>query len=283
MDNPITNGFAPVQQGQLYYETAGGGPAVLLIHAGVADHTMWDAQMPAFTPHYRVIRYDARGFGRSRTESTSFSNRQDILDLLDHLKAEHTALIGISRGGQIALDFTLEHPERVSALILVAAGVSGFEFQQVDSEKAHLENQMFEQMESMWDLKDFEPLSKLEVQMWGDGPGQPVGRLPAAIRGQLSRMILDNYDRQDGEATAQPLEPPAARRLGEVKVPTLVMVGDLDTTGTLAMADVLASSIRGAHKELFTGAAHMLPMEQPEKFNRLVLDFLSNTASAKGD
>lgn len=77
-----TSGFAHVYKGSLYYEVSGSGQPVLLIHAGVADCTMWDAQFDLFSQNYRVIRYDTRGFGKSRTESTEFSNRQDIVDLL---------------------------------------------------------------------------------------------------------------------------------------------------------------------------------------------------------
>src|SRR5262249_13492382 len=113
------NGFAEVEGGQLYYETAGTGHPLTLIHAGVADGRMWDDQFLTFAQHYRVIRYDARGFGRSRTESVSFSNRRDLYDLLRHLGVEKTYVMGVSRGGQIATDFTLERPEMVDALIPV--------------------------------------------------------------------------------------------------------------------------------------------------------------------
>ena len=76
-----TSGFVPVYNGSLYYEVAGSGRCVLLIHAGVADCTMWDAQFILFSQSYRVIRYDSRGFGRSYSDTTEFSNRQDILDI----------------------------------------------------------------------------------------------------------------------------------------------------------------------------------------------------------
>lgn len=90
-------GYAPVYRGEVYYETAGRGRSILLIHAGVVDCSMWQAQFEKFANHYQVIRYAARGFGKSRTETTSFSNRQDIQDLLDHLGIEEVAVIGIAR------------------------------------------------------------------------------------------------------------------------------------------------------------------------------------------
>ena len=100
-------GFAPVQRGRLYYEVAGEGLPVALIHAGICDLRMWDDQFSAFAARHRVIRYDVRGYGRSRTEDTEFSNRQDLADLLRHLGCQQAAVIGVSRGAMIAVDFAL--------------------------------------------------------------------------------------------------------------------------------------------------------------------------------
>src|SRR5437763_1678419 len=102
----LSSGYAPVENGELFYEVAGRGHPLLLIHAGVADRRMWDDQFAAFAGRFRVIRYDTRGYGLSRTEPTAFSNRQDVADLLRHVGVERTHIIGVSRGGQIAVDFT---------------------------------------------------------------------------------------------------------------------------------------------------------------------------------
>jgi pimeloyl-ACP methyl ester carboxylesterase len=259
----------------LYYEVSGEGHPVLLIHAGVADSSMWDAQFNLFRKYYRAIRYDSRGFGKSRTDTTDYSNRQDIIDLFKHLGLERAIVIGISRGGQIAIDFTLEHPESVSALIPVAAGLSGFDYQSDSGEKTRREFEIFAHMDELWEKKAFDELADLEAHVWADGPSQPVGRADPKIYQYIHNIVRANYTRQDGKATAQPLAPPAAGRLGEIHVPTLILVGDCDETVTLAMADKLGSDIPGAVKIIFTGAAHMLPMEQPDKFNAVVLDFLS--------
>lgn len=106
------NGYAPVHNGELYYEASGEGHPLVLLHAGIADHTMWDAHAPVFAQRFRVIRYDARGYGRSHTQDTEFSDWQDLEDLLDYLQTPAAHLIGISRGGSTAIDFALQHPER---------------------------------------------------------------------------------------------------------------------------------------------------------------------------
>ncbi len=267
-------GYAPVNRGSLFYETAGVGQPVLLIHAGVADCSMWDKQMGALSQRYRVIRYDARGFGNSRSETTEFSNRQDILDLFQHLGIDKAAVIGLSRGGQIAIDFTLEHPERVTALVPVSAGISGYEFNAGDDPQAQLENVIFSRMDELWEKKAFDELADLQVHVWADGPAQPQGRAPAAIRDYMRKIVRANFDRKDGQATPIPLVPSAIARLGEIRQPTLIVVGEYDSCGAQAVADELECQIPLSRKVGIPATAHMIPMEQPELFNQVVLDFL---------
>jgi pimeloyl-ACP methyl ester carboxylesterase len=266
----MKNGYAPVENGELYYEVEGNGPAILLLHAGVADHTMWDPQMADFSQAHTVVRHDLRDYGKSHTSDTSFSNRQDICDLLMHLEIERAAIVGNSRGGQIALDFTLAYPQMTSALVWVNGGVGGMDFDSPPELDA-----WFEKLEALDEAKDWEGLTDLEVQTWGDGINQPVGRAPENVRRKLREMILAGYRRVDGEATPRALEPPAVGRLQEVQCPVLLVVGDLDTPGTLASADLLTERVPQAEKVVFHNVAHMASMEQPERFNSVVLDFLA--------
>jgi 3-oxoadipate enol-lactonase len=268
----MTSGYAPVHNGELYYEVEGQGHPLVLIHAGVADHTMWDAQVPVFSQRFTVIRYDTRGYGKSRTQDTEFANRQDLLDLLDHLHVPAAHIVGISRGGSIAVDFTLEHPGRVTALVAVAAGFSGWDFPEGQEDKAEIA--AYEQMDAADEAGDWQRLADLETAMWADGPGQPEGRCPAPVRERVRAWTLDSYTRVDGKTTPVPLDPPAAGRLGEIHVPTLIVVGDLDTKSTLLMGDALASGIPGARKVVYPGVAHMVPLEVPDQFTELVMSFL---------
>lgn len=262
-------GFVKVEGGQLYYEVAGAGQPIVLVHAGVADCRMWDEQFSAFAQSYRVIRYDARGFGKTTSEDVSFSNRQDIVDLLRHLGIERTAILGLSRGGQIAIDFTLEHPEMVTALIAVAAGVSGYEGPTTEAEK-----QLFAEYERLEAAKDYETLTEFEVRVWGDGPGQPAGRADTPVRERLREMIANNYRLHHEQTQPRVLEPPAVDRLDEIHAPTLVIWGDLDFSDVGAAMGLLAKRVSGAQQVIFPGVAHMVNMEQPERFNAVVLDFL---------
>ncbi len=116
-------GFLDTQGAPLYYEVAGTGHPLLLIHAGVADSRMWDQQFQTFAQHYQVIRYDLRGFGQSSVPAGPFANHKDTFALLEHLGIKQAHVIGISFGGLVALDFTLAFPEKVTALVLGAPGV----------------------------------------------------------------------------------------------------------------------------------------------------------------
>jgi 3-oxoadipate enol-lactonase len=271
VDARAGSGYLEVEGARIWYEVAGDGLPLLLIHAGVADSSMWDDQWSAFAARHRVVRYDARGFGKTTMEDVAFSNRDDILRLLQHLGIDRTAVLGISRGGTIGIDFALKHPERVTALIAVAAGVSGFEGSPTADEIA-----VFEAMEQAWNARDFERLADLDVRLWVDGPGQSAGRAAAQVREQVRRMCLNNYRAYHTDGKPQPLDPPAAGRLHQIRVPTLVIVGDLDTSATLAIADQLAREIPGARKIVFEKVAHMVNMEQPARFNQVVLDFLAD-------
>jgi pimeloyl-ACP methyl ester carboxylesterase len=262
-------GFLDVGGGRLYYEVEGEGHPLTLIHAGIANLRMWDAQMPAFAERHRVIRYDTRGFGRTETANVPFSNRADVAALLDHLGVSSTYLLGISRAGSIALDFTLERPERVDALIFVAGGIGGYTSPEGPPES------VFEEAERLYEARDWEALADWETRYWVDGPGQPTDRVDPGLRARVHDWILTNYQAEKEEGQPQVLDPPAAGRLAEVRVPVLAISGDLDEPGTAERCRHLADSVPDGRFELIPGTAHMVNMEQPERFNRLVLDFLA--------
>lgn len=124
----IEKGFAAINGANLYYEVAGSGHPLVLVHAGIADNRMWDDQFSAFANQYRVIRFDQRGYGQSPPMEGEFARHNDLYELLKFLKVERAYLIGCSMGGRVCLDFALEHPDIAAALIMVGSGPSGFDF-----------------------------------------------------------------------------------------------------------------------------------------------------------
>ncbi|MGH2617648.1 MAG: alpha/beta fold hydrolase, partial [Thermomicrobiales bacterium] len=115
------SGFAEVNSTRIAYDVAGSGHPLLLLHAGLGDRRMWDAQAPAFAEHFTVIRFDARGFGETRMPTAPFTAYADAIGLLDYLGIAQAHLIGVSMGSQTAIEAAVAAPERVSALVAVAA------------------------------------------------------------------------------------------------------------------------------------------------------------------
>jgi 3-oxoadipate enol-lactonase len=267
--------FAQVNGTELYYEVKGTGHPFTLIHGLLLDRRSWDEQFVVFAEDYKMVRYDIRGWGDSAQEKAGeqFSPRQDLLSLLEYLKIDKTYLLGLSGGGTLALDFTIEHPEKVEALILIAAGLSGYELPMTESIQAFA-NQYYGALQQ----KDSAGAAEATVKFWTDGPRRRPEEVNAEARRRISEMTREHIERH-GDFMGQGkdallLEPAANSRLAEVKVPVLIVVGDEDNEESLEVADRLEQGISGAKKVVLHGVAHHPHMEQPEEFNRVVLDFL---------
>ena len=258
------SGFAEVNGTRLYYEAAGKGPAVVLLHGGLVDSRLWDEQMGPLSKHSRVVRYDLRGYGRSAAPAAQFWPTEDLRALLDFLKIERATLVGLSLGGIIAADFALEHPERVERLVLVGPGVRGD--RQPPDEKSM---NAYRVGAAEGPEKYFEAF--LRADLLAGLRDRPKAR--EAMR----RMMLDNYKALAylRAGLSQSPEPPTIERLGRIKAPTLVVVGSLDSKNLLNIADTLAAKIPGARKVAIPGASHHPPVETPREFNRVLLDFLN--------
>ncbi len=162
---------ASINGATLYYELVGEGEPLVLVHAGIADSRMWDAQIEVFAQRYRVIRYDMRGFGRTSMVEGPYSHHEDLRGLLDFLDVRWAHLLGCSMGGATVLDFALRYPEKVGALVLVGSAVSGFEG---DFEPPGQWNELVAADEA----GDLGRGSELEVQIWVDGPGRRPEDVP---------------------------------------------------------------------------------------------------------
>jgi pimeloyl-ACP methyl ester carboxylesterase len=265
---PRTAGTAAVNGAELHYEVAGGGEPLVLVHAGIADGRMWDAQVDFFSRRYRTIRYDLRGFGRSPMVGGPYSHHADLRALLDALGVDQAILVGCSMGGAAVLDFALENPGRARSLVLGGSAISGFEFDEKPPEE-------WDELVAADEAGDLEWVSELEVRMWVDGPRRGPDAVDPAVRDLVREMNLIAL-RNEALLLCEEQEPdvPAASRLSGIQAPTLVIVGDEDRARPLAAADLLESGLPDAQKRVMSGTAHLPNMERPEEFNRLVLDFL---------
>jgi 3-oxoadipate enol-lactonase len=281
MAEQLQKGFAEVNGTSLYYEVAGEGHPLVLNHGGLVDHHLWDDQFDAFAQHFKVIRYDIRGFGASGMLSKGmepYSMERDLHSLLQFLGIEKTYVLGLSLGGTLAIDFTLQYPEMVDALITVGSGLSGFEWGEPDQELMA----KFAAMEEAFKSGDIARSVEISLQLWTDGPYRTPQQVDPQVRERVRVMTTHNYERGDDEdVQPQEMEPPAAGRLSEIHVPVLIIVGGQDAEAILKIADTLEKSIAGAKKVVIPGAAHHPNMEKPQEFNRAVIEFLEQIGSSK--
>ncbi|MGD1905748.1 MAG: alpha/beta fold hydrolase [Leptolyngbyaceae cyanobacterium] len=267
----MSSGLAKINGAQLYYEVEGTGQPLLLLHAGIADGRMWDAQFEAFSKVYQVIRFDLRGFGKSNMPPGAFSNHEDVHALLDFLKIKTVYLLGLSLGAAIALDFTLAYPSYVKALVLGAPSVSG------ENPSEQIRN-LWEKEDEALEKDDFEEATELNLRFWVDGPHRQANQVSSRIRERVLEMQMDIFKKDIPEDIQEiELSPPAIERLREISIPVQAMVGDLDLEEKIALTDRLINQISKSRKVTIPGAAHMLNMEKPEVFNQSVIDFLAET------
>ncbi len=266
----MATGFANINGGKIYFELEGHGPALVMIHGGLVNNHLWDDQFDYFVHHgYQVLRYDVRGFGQSSIPDRSFSHHEDLKLLLDSLGLDQVTVMGLSMGGSIAIDFTLAFPEKVKALIPVAAGLSGYKIQ------SEVSQQMNQQIHAAYDSGDKAQAVELSLQLWTDGPARAHSHIDPIVREKVRVMTTEVFNIPDYDnSLLQPLTPPALDRLGEIRVPTLFIVGDQDVPDILDIADIVTSKVPNANKAVITNTAHHLNLERPAEFNHIVLDFL---------
>lgn len=271
--NGVTKGYAQVRNARLYFEMAGAGQPLVFLHAGIADHRMWDTQFHAFAEEYRVIRYDARGYGKSTTEdggaeaSEEYVHFHDLYLLLRALEIESATLIGSSMGGSTAIDFALAQPALTHALVLVGAVPGGYE-------PSGEMPPALQQFIGAYQEQNFSEAAELATQIWFDGPQRDSSEMDSELRAQVQSMMQEVLSSGAVNFNGESAEHPAANRLSEIRVPALVLVGAQDDESVLEASRFLADNIPAADRIKMDGAAHLPNLEQPEQFYEAVKEFL---------
>jgi 3-oxoadipate enol-lactonase len=270
-----TTGEASINGTRIFYEIAGTGHPLVLVHSGMTDRRMWDEQVPVFAQHYQVIRYDMRGYGKSAQGTSPFTHVQDLYSLLIFLGISYAFLVGCSLGSVIVIDFVLQYPEMVDGLILVTATPSGYEFT--------YEGELFPFWQEIEDARlraDAMRGCEGQLRLWVDGPSRSSDQVNPFVRERVRAMNMQIWERTlEHSEDEQPQTSPAISRLNAIRVPTLVLIGDLDDPNVVKSSHLLADEIMGAACITLSGMAHFPNMEQPDVFNRLVLDFLATLSA----
>jgi pimeloyl-ACP methyl ester carboxylesterase len=270
-EQPSTeSGVIAVNGVQIAYDLAGEGPALVLIHAGICDRRMWDNQFATFARSHRVLRYDVRGFGASNLPPGSYAHHEDLLALLDAVGVERATLIAVSMAGEIALKAALTSPQRVSGLILSTTGAGAVE-------PSAAVKQLWAEADAAYEAGDVAKAVEIEARGWVDGPHRSPVEVDPDVRERVRMMntaLWDRIAREPDAGEEEEFVPPARERLAEIRVPTLLIVGDLDQPHVVDSMERLAATIAGAETAVIRGTAHLPSMERPDEFNRVVLEFL---------
>ena len=254
--------------GELFYRMKGTGASLLLLHAGIAESRMWDAQLDDFAEHFQVICCDLRGHGRSLLPNGPFAHHDDVRALIGALHIGPTWIVGASFGAQVAVDVTLAFPNAVKGLILVAPVVSGF--QPTAEVKAFNDRE-----DALFDAGKLDEATELNLRMWVVGPYRSSDAVDPAMRAQVGEMQRHIFSHPEPEhVSVKRLHPPALDRLHTINCPVLIMSGGRDVPEFLHLSEVLVNRIPGAQRMLIPEVAHMLSLEVSEQFTQAVSAFI---------
>ncbi len=251
-----------VNGARLWIDERGTGPAVLFVHGGLGDMRLWESQAHALASRFRCVRYDLRFYGRSESPGVEFSSLDDLFGVLDALEIERAALVGLSLGGGIALDAVLARPERVWALVHVAAGVTGMPVNPYTEEQ----DAAYEAAEERGDL---ETMMAIDFAVWA----------PLGADDSFAELWHSTPDARGLPEGTKPRRREDAR-LQHVSVPTLVVVPEHDPPAQREIGETAARRIPGAQL-VRVDSDHYLTLRQPEQVSQLLLDFLAAAAPAE--
>lgn len=252
----------------LFWREAGSGPPLVLLHGGFLGHGMWDAQIPAFAPHHRVIAPDARGHGRSPNATGPFRHTDDLAALLRHLGTGPAVLVGVSMGAGVAVDTALEHPELVRALVVSGAGTS----------EPYFTDPWTTRSLATWTsaMAAGDLAASIEAfTLFVAGPHRTLDEVDPDVVRRLRRMAAETMGKHTSDEPNRlvPVRDTWARAAG-IGVPVLAVHGAADSPDHIGMAERLVGTVADGRAVSVDGAAHYPNMERPGVFDEILADFL---------
>jgi 3-oxoadipate enol-lactonase len=266
-------GFLNINNAQIYYEDFGKGDCIILIHGFATDTRIWDMQFSVFAQQFRVVRYDLRGFGKSDLPDGQYSTLDDLRVMMDQLDIEKACVIGTSLGGSLAVEFALTCPDRTTGLVLAGSTLRGYPYSD-DYVKEFLYYRKIARREGIA-VAQAESRSNPLLQSLVDKP--PVFESVKTMIRDYSGYHWVTHDPH------RVFHPPAIKRLSEITCPVQIIVGQHDIPDTQGVADRLIREIGHAQSTVLPNVGHIVNMEAPEQFNRIVLDFLSTLSDEQSD
>ena len=264
------DGFAPVTDGSLYYQVAGSGDTVVLIHGNAGDHRHWNNQFEYLASRFRVIRYDVRGYGKSSVPiiGAPYSDSADLAALLDYLDIGDAHIVGWSMGSGVAFDFATAFPERAKSLVSVGPWVNGYASEAVDA--------LIVQMGAVADA----------VAEGGALAGSNA--FTDLVLGEsIFKESADEFMRKVGSeyswwafanpSQAIPMEPSPASQLSNLAMPVLVITAEYDLPACREIGDLINSTVPNARQVVLQNTGHLMHIERPDAFNAELQAFLNDS------
>lgn len=252
----------------LPHDELGAGPAIVLLHAGVADRSMWSEHLePLAAAGYRAVALELPGFGATPFTPAPWA---EVIEAIDELGIEPVALVGNSFGGAVALRVAVVAPAKVSSLALVSAPAPGLE-------PSPELTAAWAQEEEALERGDIDAAVEVVVRTW------TLSDAPAGLRERVAAMQRRTFELQTDEDEVAEAPDPVEERpdaVAEVRIPVLVVVGDRDKADFLDGAQQLARALPNGRHALIPGAGHLAPMETPDQFRALLLEFLASPEPA---
>jgi pimeloyl-ACP methyl ester carboxylesterase len=258
-----------VDGGQIYYETCGpqssekGSQAIVLIHDGVVDSASFDDMWPILCKDFRVVRYDRRGYGRSPAAKAPYSPQEDLAAVMAAAKMDHASLVGFSFGGGLAVSYTVRHPEQVDRLVISGAAINGF--QPTRNFSKALNRIMLPMIVGNMDGV----IANASKATWIMAPGHDEARakIAALIKANPQDLRHLTHDPIKGWPSDLP-------RMGDIKAPTLILIGDHDIADNQATAGAAQALIPKSRREVIEDAGHLMQLEHPGELAEMIADFV---------
>jgi pimeloyl-ACP methyl ester carboxylesterase len=253
-----------VDGGQIYYETCGSGPqAVVLVHDGVVNSASFDEMWPILCKEFRVVRYDRRGYGKSPAAKAPYSPQKDLAAVMAAAKMDHASLVGFSFGGGLAVSYTIQHPEQVDRLVISGPSLNGFQPTKAFSKAVtHIMLPMI--------VGNSDAVADNAARSgWVMAPGHDAAKAKALAILKASPHDLSHQMKDPIKSWPSDLP-----HMGEIKAPTLILIGDHDIGDNQAAAGAAQALIPGSRRETIEDAGHLMQLEHPRELAGIIADFV---------
>ena len=269
MKGTAPGSFFSIEESQIYFEECGtSAQTVVLLHDGVLHSAVWDEVWPEFCKRFHTIRYDRRGYGRSPAATSWYFETDDLAALLRHLKVNRAAIVGSSHGGEISINFTLDHPEIVQQLVLVGAVVGGMPYSKHFLDRGNVLEKPLEKGDVQGAIAE----ASKDNYLFAAGSDAAKKRMAELLSASPQDMTHAYFE--------LPVKP-ALPRLQEIRIPTLLLVGDADIPDVHAHAGAIEAGIPRARRVVLKDVGHIMYLEKPAEFSRLVIDFIEQNKSGE--